>query len=158
MNIKNNSYWLVVRIVIALSLVVVSLVGCKKGEDSSSVGVISDVKIATAVDNDGRPLQPTSVFPIDADGFYCSFKLSHFPPGTKIKAELVYVGGEAEEEVGENNLFGVQAGTIEREGVGYTSIGFQRSSMPDNTWPKGDYKVVLYVDDEEEASVFFKVE
>jgi hypothetical protein len=68
------------------------------------------------------------------------------------------VGGEAEEEVGENNLFGVQAGTIEREGVGYTSIGFQRSSMPDNTWPKGDYKVVLYVDDEEEASVFFKVE
>ncbi len=130
----------------------------KEKEASSTDGTISELTMATAVDDDGRPLQPTSVFPIDAEGFYCSFKLSHFPPGTRIKAEWVYVGGEAEEKVGENNVFEAHTGTIEREGVDYTSRVLQRPPTPGYTWPKGNYKVVLYVNDEEEASVFFKVE
>jgi len=156
MNIKNNSYWLVVRIVIVLSLVAVSLVGCKKGEDSSSVGVISNVTMAAAVDSNDRPLSPTSLFTVDTEAFYCSLKLSHFPPDTKIRAEWVYVGGEAVAEVGENRVLQSDTGTI--GGDGYTSIAFQRPPYPDYKWPKGDYKVVLSVGDEEKASASFKVE
>lgn len=130
----------------------------KEKEAGLSDGTVSELTMAMSVDSEGRPLQPTSVFPIDAEGFYCSFKLSNFIPGTKIRVEWVYVGGEAEEEIGENAVFEAQTATIERKGAGYTSTVLQRPSVPDYTWPKGDYKVILYVDDEEEASVLFKVE
>jgi hypothetical protein len=159
MNIKNNSYWLVVCVIIALGLVALLLGGCGKKEVSPQGGVISEVTMAAAVDEDGRPLSPTSVFPTDAPGFYCSFKLSGFPVGTKIKAKWVYVGGEAEGEVGQNYAFGdEQTGTVEREGVGYTFTVLEHPGIADYKWPKGDYKVVLSVGDEEKASASFKVE
>jgi len=153
----NNKYRLVVLIVIALSLVVVSLVGCKKEEDSSSVGVITDVKIATAVDSSDRPIRPATVFPADTKAFYCSFKTSHFPPGSKIMVEWIYVTGEAVAEVGESNIFQVNTGTL--DGDGYTSIALQiPPENPDYKWPKGEFKVVLSVNGEEKANAPFKVE
>jgi len=152
----NNRHWLAARIAIALSLTTVLLVGCGEKEVSPSRGIVSEVTMAAAVDSNDRPLRPTSVFPVDAEAFYCSMKLSGFPPGTKIRAEWVYVGGEAVEKTGESHVFEVQTGTI--EGTGYTSTVLQRPTIADYTWPKGDYKVVLYVNDEEKASVSFKVE
>ena len=128
----------------------------KEKEASSSDGTVTDVTMATALDSNNRPLRSTSVFTVDTEAFYCSFKLSHFPPGTRIKAEWVYVGGEVVGEVGENNVLQSNTGTI--EGDGYTSIALKRPPYPDYKWPKGDYKVVLSVGDEEKASASFKVE
>jgi len=156
MNIKNNSYWLVVCVTIALGLVAVLLGGCGKKEVSPQGGVISEVKMAAAVDSNDRPLQPTSVFTVDAEAFYCSLRLSHFPLGTGIRAEWVYMGDEAAGGVAEKQVLRVNTSTI--EGDGYTSVSLQRPPYAGVKWPKGDYKVVLYVEDEETASVSFRVE
>ena len=164
MNIKSNSYWLVVCVIVTLGLVAVMLGGCGTSGVSPQGGVISEIKMAAAVDENDRPLQPTSVFAGDAEMIYCSLKLSDFPPGTRIKMEWVYVGGEAENESGlfsmEAGIFRTDAGTI--DGDGYTSIALELpvAFMPDYKWPKGDYKVVLSVEGEEKerASVSFKVE
>jgi len=157
MNTENKNY-LLATCITALSLVVVLLVGCGNKEASSSEGVITDVVMSTAVDENERPLNPTTVFATDAYGFFCSFRLSGFPVGTKMRAELVYVGGEVEDEVGQNVSIDVQTGTIERKGSGYTYVVFLIPSMSDYEWPVGDYKIVLSVDDQEKASAYFKVE
>jgi len=151
----NKSFWFLFRVVIVLILATVLVVGCGK-EYTPQDGVISEVTMATAVDSNDRPLQPTDVFTVDTEVFYCSLKLSHFPPGTKIKADWVYVSGEAGGGVSENTVIKTNTGTI--DGDGYTSIALQRPSYTGVKWPKGDYKVVLSVGDEEKASASFRVE
>ncbi|MCX6009174.1 MAG: hypothetical protein NTW48_03930 [Chloroflexi bacterium] len=156
MNIKNNSYWLVVCVTIALGLVAVLLGGCGKKEVSPQGGVISEVTMAAAVDSNDRPLQPTGVFTVDTEAFYCSLRLSHFPPGTKIKAEWIFVGGETMIGIAENTVLASYIGTP--EGDGYTSVTLERPDLAGVKWPKGDYKVVFSVEGDEKGSASFKVE
>ncbi len=131
----------------------------KEREPGSVEGDVSEVTMSTAVDGDDRPINPTTVFATDTEKFYCSFKLSGLPVGSKMRVDWVYVGGEAEDEIGQNYVFDSRTGTIERKGEGYTSTFLERPSyMPDYRWPKGDCKVVIYVDDQEKASANFKVE
>jgi len=130
----------------------------KEREAGLVEGDVSEVTMSTAVDGDDRPLNPTTVFATDTEKFYCSFKLSDLPVGSKMKVEWVYVGGEAEDEIGQNYAFDVRTGTINRKGEGYTSAFLERPSDPEYRWPKGDYKVVIYVDNQERASANFKVE
>lgn len=160
MNGRNNGYRLAIQIIMLLGLATLPFIGCGKNEASPSGGTVSEVTMTTAVDQNDRPLNPTSVFPTDADVFICSFKLSSFPVGSKVKAEWIYVGGdpEVEAQIGRNQVIEVQTGTITEEGSGYTATAYQRPPLPDYRWPKGDYKVVIYVDDQEKASVSFKVE
>ena len=153
----NNKSWSVVLIVIALSLVFALLGGCSEEEDIPYVGTISDVKISTAVDDYDRPVQPKTVFPPDTEEFYCSFNISHFPAGSKMLVEWIYVTGEAVDEVGENNIFQVNTGTLSGDD-GYTSVALEMPDYPDYTWPQGDYQVVLSVDGEEKATASFNVE
>ncbi|MBC8275040.1 MAG: hypothetical protein H8E40_08735 [Chloroflexi bacterium] len=156
MNIRNNSCRLVVCVTIALVLVAVMLGGCGNKEGSTQGGVISEVTMAAAVDENDRPIQPTSVFTVDTEAFYCSLRLSHFPLGTGIRAEWVYMGDETAGGVAEKQVLRVNTATI--EGDGYTSVSLQRPPYEGVKWPKGDYKVVLYVEGEETASVSFRVE
>ena len=156
MNSRNKSYWWVVCVAIALGLVALLLVGCGKKEFSPQSGGISEVKMAAAVDSNDRPLQPTSVFTVDTEAFYCSLKLSHFPPGTEIKAEWIYVGGTEMVGVAANTVLQTNIG--HPEGDGYTSIVLKRPDYTGVKWPKGDYKVVFSVEGEEKANVSFKVE
>ena len=97
----NKHLSLAVRGAAILLLAAVPFVGCvgDEYEDSLPVGLLSEATMATDVDDDNRPVNPTNVFPTDADGFFCSFKINDAPPDTEIKAEWVYVGGEAEAEI-----------------------------------------------------------
>ncbi|HIE17300.1 MAG TPA: hypothetical protein EYP71_03800 [Dehalococcoidia bacterium] len=160
MNSMNNSYRLAVQIIMLLGLAALSFASCGKNEPSLSGGIITEITMTTAVDQNNRPLNPTSVFPTDADAFICSFKLSGFPIGSKVKAEWIYIGGDPdiEAQIGKNQVIEVQTGTITEEGSGYTATAYPRPPLPDYTWPRGDYKVVIYVDDQEKASVSFRVE
>jgi hypothetical protein len=156
MNIKKKSYCLVFCFTIIIGLLAVILGGCGKDGGSPKNGVISEVTIAAAVDANDRPLQPTSVFTVDAEVFYCSLRLSHFQLGTVIRAEWVYLGDEAAGGIADYQVLQVNTSTI--EGDGYTSLSLQRPPYTGVKWPKGDYKVVFYIDDEERASAPFRVE
>ncbi len=151
----NKNFWLLFQVVIVLILATVLVVGCGK-EGSPQDGVISEVTMATAVDSNDRPLQPTDVFTVDTEAFYCSLKLSHFPPGTKIKAAWIFVKGETMVGIAANTVLQTNIGTP--VGDGYTSVALQHPDISGVKWPKGDYKVVFSVGDEEKASASFKVE
>ncbi|OGN92847.1 MAG: hypothetical protein A2Z75_07280 [Chloroflexi bacterium RBG_13_50_10] len=164
----NKKFWLLFLVVVVLILVTSLLVSCV-GEKG---GTISDVALSTEVDSHDRPLQPASVFSPETEKIYCSFKLSGVPSGSRIKAEWMYVGTGVEKEDNTDNtglvlpeilleeltgprVFQTQTGTI--TGSGYTASVFEQSN-PDIILPLGDYKVVLYINDQEKASVSFKVQ
>jgi len=153
----NKSLWLLVRIVAILILVAAFLISCskKKEEISSASGLLSNITMASAVDWQCKPFQPMTVYATDANGFYCSFKITNAPPKTQIKGEWVYVSGEAEAQIGKNSV--IDELTITVEGTRYAFIPYLRPPVPGYKWPKGDYKIVLYVNDKEDANVPFAV-
>jgi len=159
MNNSSKSYRLVLGIAVVLILVTVLVTGCGIKEASPFNGVISEITMSTGVDSNNRPVNPTTVFPADAPGFYCSFKLSGFPVGSNLLTQWIYLGGDPEAEAltGKNYVAEVQKATITKKGQGYTSTAYF-PNMPDYTWPKGDYKVLIIVDGQEEASTTFKVQ
>jgi len=158
MNNGSKSYKWALGIAVVLILATVSVTGCQ--EASSANGVVSEITMSTGVDSNNRPVNPTTVFTIAAAGFYCSFKMSGFPVGAKVEAKWIYVGGdpEAEAVTGENYVAETQNATVTKEGQGYTYTVYAKPPIPDYTWPKGDYKVVISVDGLEKASTTFKVQ
>jgi len=152
----NKRYWLVVQIFIALILMAVLLTGCGKKGVVSTSGLLTEITVAAAVDEEGRPLHPTTVFATDADAFYCSFKVNKAPPDTEIKGEWIYVSGPVEEQIGgKNYVMEEQSYTI--EGTRYDWVCYLRPNIPNYEWPVGDCKVVLYVNGKEDASMPFTV-
>jgi hypothetical protein len=147
----NKNFRLLSLIAIVLILATVLVVGCRP-----QGGVISEVTMAAAVDSGGRPLQPTNVFPVDTQTFYCSLKLSHFPPGTQIKADWIIMAGQAMLGISDNTVLQTSMGTV--EGDGYTFIELTRPDIAGVKWPVGDYMVIFYVEDVEKARTSFRVE
>lgn len=82
-----------------------------------------------------------------------SARLSYLllPPDTEVKAEWIYVQGELE---GTENYL-IDDYSLTAEGTLYLSFSL---TEPDAGWPKGEYKVILYVDGKEKLSVPFTVQ
>lgn len=140
---------LVIGVAAVLILAATPLMGCE-GEVSFTTASLSEATMTTAVDENMQPLDTTDVFAPDAQEIFCSVKLSSAPPDTEIKAEWVYIQGEVEDLT--NYLIDEWSTTA--DGTRYIGASIIR---PYDGWPKGDYKVVLYVDSEEELSVPFYV-
>jgi hypothetical protein len=102
------------------------------------------------VDENMRPVDATDYFNCLVPEIWCSVKVSHAPPDTKVKAQWIYISGESTHL--HNFLFYETVATT--EGTRY--IGF-RCPLTEVWWPTGHYEIVLYIDDEEELSVPFTV-
>lgn len=152
-----DSFSLIVGVAVILMLATVPLVGCAEEEEvSPPTGLLREATMARGVDNNNRPVNPTGVFSTDAEGLFCSFKITDAPPGTEIKADWVYVGGEIEEEIGKNRT--IETMNAIAEGTCYTHVAKSYLGGPDRQWPRGDYEVVLYVNGEKQVSVPFSIE
>lgn len=141
---------LTVAVVTASLLLAIPLIGCQ-GEVSFTTASLSKATMAESVNETTmEPIEKTTVFTPDVPVMYCTVKLSNAPSDTEVKAEWIYVEGEAE---GVTDYL-IYEDTITIEGTRY--LGFSLTS--DTLWPRGAYKVVLYVDGEESLSVPFTVE
>ena len=132
--------------VILLSLF---FIGC---EASFSTAKLGDAAMCTEVDEKTmEPIKKTELFTSDTPEIFCSVKLLSAHPDTSIRSEWIYVKGEAE------NLsdYKIDEFTITTEGTKYISFSLTR---PDTGFPKGEYMLKLYLDDEIKKSVPFKVE
>jgi len=160
MNNNRKSYKVMICFSMALVLMTVLVSGCIKQEPSVATGVVSNITMSEGVDKNNRPINPKTVFPVDAPGFYCSFMLYGFPVGTTLEAQWIYVGGDpySENITGKNYVAETQTATIVKEGRGYTATVYARPSISGYKWPIGDYKVVINVGGMEKATTYFKVE
>lgn len=132
-------------IIVASLLLAISLTACD--EEVS----LSEATMCRSVDGDMRPIDATDVFTTDTPEIFCSVKLSYAPPDTEVKAEWIYVQGELE---GTENYL-IDDYSLTAEGTVYLSFSLTK---PEAGWPKGEYKVILYVGGEEKLSVPFTVQ
>ena len=136
-------------IIMASLLLAIPLIGCE-GEVSFTTASLSEATMCQSVDEDMRPVDATDVFTPDTPEIFCSFKLSNAPPDTEIKSEWIYVEGELEGVT--DHLITDWSMTADGTHYIYASI-----TRPDEGWPKGDYRLILYVDGKEELSVPYTI-
>ena len=148
-DMKNISS-LVAGTAVVLTLLAIPLMGCE-AEVSLTTASLSEATITTAVDDNMQPLDATNVFAPDTPTIWCSVKLSFAPPDTEVKAQWLYIGGEATELT--NSVLYEDVGT--ESGSYY--LGFSLSP-PASGWPRGNYMVKFYIDGKEELSVPFTVQ
>ena len=112
---------------------------------SASTAKISDAKMAR--DQDGK--HPTKVFSPD-DTFYCVADLSNAPDDTKVRALWTAVNVEGEKP----NTKIDEAKTTSGSGQ------LQFNLANDSSWPSGDYKVDLFLNDAKDPTqtLNFKVQ
>jgi hypothetical protein len=136
MNRYRPLIWLVIVLVTA------SMPACSF---SASTANISDAKMAR--DPEGN--DPTKVFSPD-ETFYCIADLSNAPDDTKVKAVWTAV-----------NVEGVKPDTKIKETSATGRSGqLQFSLTNDGSWPVGEYKVELFLNDQEKPArtLAFKVQ
>ncbi len=141
---------LLASIIVVSLLLAIPLTACEV-EVSVSTASLSEATMCQGVDKDMRPIDVTDIFTTDAPEIFCSVKLSHAPSDTEVKAEWMYVKGELEDV--ENYL--IADYSLTAEGTQYLSFSLTK---PEAGWPKGEYKIILYVDGKENLSVPFTVQ
>ncbi len=121
------------------------------GEEPSSTAVsLSEPAMAKTVNQvTAEPIEVADVFTPDTPIIYCTVKLSN-ASDAEVKARWIYVGSEADDV--RNDLLYEIAETF--NGTRYLSF----SLVNDTEWPKGEYKVVLYLNNKEKLSVPFTVQ
>ena len=134
-----------------LAVLAFPLTGCT-GEVGFTTASLSKATMCKSVDSETRePVEPTNVFSPDTPEIFCSVNLSNAPSDTEVSSEWIYVKGELEDV----SDYLIDEVSITTDGTRYVSFSVTR---PDNGWPTGDYKVVLYLDGNEKTSVTFKVQ
>ena len=141
---------LMTRIILwVLPILVLAGWGC---EFSISTAKLSDAVLCFGVDVvTKKPLDKADVFSQDTPEIFCSVKLSNAPSETSVKSEWIYVKGEVESL----SDYTIDEFTLSADGTTYISFSLTR---PDTGFPKGEYVLKLFLDDEEKIAVPFKVE
>lgn len=129
-----------VQICLAVATVVLATLACSFNVSTAN---IKDVTMA----RDAEGKQPTTTFAQD-ETFYCVVQLANAPDDTTVKAAWTAVEAEGVEP----NFFIDETELT----TGSGSLHFKLSN--DNLWPKGRYKVDLYVNGKLARTVDFKVE
>ncbi len=103
---------------------------------------INDIVLTTALDADYCPVDDVTVSAADRP-FYCSVQVSNLRTGSTVTSRW-YFGEQFIEEIN----YQVEAG-------GFGCVGFELTSP--NHWPKGGYRVEVYLNGHFERSTTFAV-
>lgn len=127
----------------ALIILAAVLVGCQFSFQVGLEPSIDQIVIARSLDEGQRPVEPTSVFGAE-DVFYASVIVSNLEVGSRVTGKW-YLGDEFIDEA---------SVTMTEEGFsGY--LGF--TITPDTTWPPGEYRIEVYLDDQLLQTATFQV-
>jgi hypothetical protein len=150
MKIKIKNIIISIITIIMASMLMSLFAGCS-GEVSFTTASLSDAYTCNSIDSSTKaPVIKSSVFSTNDSVIYCSVKLSNAPSDTEVKAQWIYVQGE----VKDLNNYVINETPIKAEGTRYVSFSIE---APPSGWPKGDYLVKLFVDNQEKLTVNFKV-
>ena len=137
-------------------VLVIPLTACQGGGfgfgTTTTQASLSEATMCKSVDLEtGEPIEISDTFTSDAQWIFCSVKVSNAPSETKISAEWLYL----QQGAGEETSYLIADWNTTTEGTYYIPLSVTR---PENGWPKGDYKIVFYLNDKETLTVPFKVQ
>jgi hypothetical protein len=104
---------------------------------------IDDIVLTTALDSDYCPVDEVTIFPQDTS-FYCSVMVSNLRAGSMV-ASRWYHGEQDIEEI-----------SYEVEEGGSGCVGFELTNP--NPWPRGGYRVEVYLNANLERAATFDVQ
>jgi hypothetical protein len=116
---------------------------------------ITDGVMTTSVDDNSKPTGGAkTTFSPDTPAIYCSFKVSGVAQEDMIKATWVYVDADAADQA--NTVLNETYDIVQSADASYY-LAFYFDKPPEG-WRKGNYKVVLSINNKEKLSVPFRVE
>lgn len=115
------------------------LCACSVASGGSS---IDDVVLTTTLDSDYCPLDEVTTFSANSP-IYCSVQVTNLRPGSTVTSRWYY-GPQFIQEIS----YRVEAG-------GHGCVGFELTSP--NQWPRGGYRVEIYLDGKMERTATFAV-
>jgi hypothetical protein len=124
---------------VALAALAIVVSACSVIEGASSV---DDIVLTTWLDADYCPIDDVTTFSPNG-AFNCSVKVSNLRTGSTLTSRWYY-GEQFIEEID----YRIQAG-------GHGCVGFELTSP--NPWPRGGYRVEVYLDGELERTAMFAV-
>ncbi len=132
-----------------------ALLGCSRsdGENAAlrSMGAIGPRFAGVVVTDDKLSKKPRETFGTDSPEVIVAFNLENVPEGAEAKSSWV-----AEKCVGAPENYEIDSVTL-RTGLASNSGSFSLS-RPDKGWPKGQYRVDLFLEGKKSASARFRVE
>ncbi len=138
MNNKNVSS------ILLLSLIPFLFLGCST---KSNKVHITDIKIATAIDENITPVKVTNIFPKDTSKVFCWFQWKDSEVNTQIVARWDYVTDTI-------HILDYAFSIPRRNGIGSVSL-----SMPEGkTIPPGLYQITLMLGNQTLKSLTFQIE
>lgn len=148
---KIKTYMLVM---IALTVLLSACGGAGSAAKTAGNSTITEGVMTTDVDNDSKPTKAVATsFDGNTPIVYCSFKVAGVVPEDMIKASWYYVKGEA---AGKENELLNETFTIAESDTSSYYLAFYLDK-PVTGWYKGDYKVVLSVNNAEKLEVPFTI-
>lgn len=142
-----------------LVLAAILISGCAGGDSPERVqsgnSMITDGVMTTSVDGNSKPTgEVKTSFSADTPVVYCSFKVSGVNKEDMLKATWIYIGGAVPDKA--NTILNETYDIVQApEASYYLAFYFDK---PVEGWYKGDYQVVLSINNKEKLSVPFKIE
>lgn len=125
-----------------------------KKPETPSLSSISNGVMTTSVDNNSMPTGGVQTsFPSDIAAIYCSFEVAGIAKDDMIKATWMYIGGEAK---GKENTVLNETYDIAQNPESSYYLAFY-IDKPVEGWYKGNYKVVLSINNTEKLTVPFEI-
>jgi len=137
---KRCSRLIITAITVLLPLL---LLACNDKDTRGADGItLTETAFATTIDEYNRPLNNKSYFPPETPKIYCCVKISNAPADTELRADWIYVKGE--DPTAENTV--MESTVVSVDGTRYVAFSYA-FSKPEIKWIKGEYNVVLYIND-----------
>jgi hypothetical protein len=144
-----------VCILLAVTVLAPACGGGAPAAGPSGNSAITDGVMTTSVDDSSKPTGGVvTTFPVTAPIIYCSFKVSGVAKEDMIKATWIYVGGAVADKA--NTQINETYDIVQAPEASYYLAFYL--DKPVEGWYKGDYKVVLSINNKEKLSVPFKMQ
>jgi len=147
----NNFRYLISAFIVIITLITTSA-GCVKiAPQAGTSAAVSDATLANAVDYEGKPINASTTFLVNAEVIYLSVRLNNASANTQVLVKLTYVGGEASSLANTTMYNNTRSG----QGTGYLAFAMK---PPPGGFPQGDYLVSVSANGQEVTNTPFKVE
>lgn len=150
---RNSRLYALLAIACVISLLITATACIKvntTGQKSPSAAV-SDATLANAIDADGKPINASTAFLVNAEVIYLSVRLNNAPANTQVLVKLTYVDGEATDLANTTMYNNTKSG----QGTGYLAFAM---TPPPGGFPQGNYSVSVSANGQEVTTTPFKVE
>ena len=148
-----NSHWYAMLVFLTVISLFMTAPGCIKvntGQKGPSA-VVSDATLANAVDYEGKPINASTAFLVNAEVIYLSVRLNNAPANTQVLVKLTYLSGEASSLANTTMYNNTKPG----QGTGYLAFAM---TPPPGGFPQGNYSVSVSANGQEVTNTPFKVE